>query len=205
MLSTSHALTFLILYHILPTFSCPWSCFSYFLFFFFLSLFVLWTMYSSNMRSPKKTLKPDSVFTDKTGPGLANFTKTIVMAKYSFMLPSANKILGNAVCQGFRTILLWTLTHQFSEAINQPIKKGPTQPPKNYFYSVLLFAPLHQNSTSRNHIQPRWKNGPFFRHPTCMLRNTITRTHIISETAEHSWNSPQTSQIPIFAVRNWRG
>ena len=49
------------------------------------------------------------------------------------------------------------------------------------------------------------KNGPFFRPPTCMLRNTITTTHIFRDTAKYTSNRPKTSQIPIFTVQNWRG
>ena len=97
LLSPSHALTFLVLSHLLPTLS------------FFYHVFPTSCFFSSSLplcpfddvllqhATPKKTLNPDFVFADKTGPGLVNFTKTKFMGKSSFMLPSANKILENPV------------------------------------------------------------------------------------------------------------
>ena len=182
-------LLFIIIFFLL---SCSLSCFSYFLFFFFLSLFVLLTMYSSNMTPPKKTLKPDLFFTDKTGPGLANFTKIINMGKHGFMLPNANKIWGNSVCHGFRTIILWTLTHKCSRPYHQPSEKGTAQPKKPMFI-VFCYLHLYIKTQLQEIMSSRSvTNGPFLRHPTCMSRKEHHHQNPHnSETAEHSWNSPK--------------
>ena len=115
--------------------------------------------------TPQKNTKPDFVLTDKTGPVLANFTNPIFYGKIWLYVAERKQILENPHLQDFRNIILWTSKHKISEAIEATHQKKMHQVPKPYFYCVLWFAPLHQNSTSREVFQPRCQNGPFFQTP----------------------------------------
>ena len=152
--------------------ACPSSelYFSYILFFSSSPSFPFFSFCLSTMPTspPKKKTKHENLILFLlTKPGRFSRISLIpyFMGKYSFMLPSANKFLDNPHLQDFRTIILGTLTHKFSEAIEATHQKKMHQVPKPYFYSVLWFTPLHQNSTSRESFQPRCQKWAVFSDP----------------------------------------
>ena len=195
---------------IVPTFPCSLSSFSYFLFLFFLSLFLPFSPFVyvlfQHDTTQRKTQKPDFVFDWQNRAGFSEFQNNDILWENIALCCRVQTNLGKSAFSNFQIHNFVNLVNiNFQRPHNQPFKQGNTQPKKPYFYSV-CYLHLYMKTQLLEIISNRGvKNGPFFRPPTCMLRNTITRTHIFRDTAEHSWNRPKTSQIPIITVRNWRG
>ena len=198
-------------------FSCSLSSFSYFLLF-FIMFFLIPLLYLPlplcpfdyvllQHDTPNKDTKAWFCFYWQNRAGLSQFHKNdILWENRSFMLPECKQNFGKSCLSRFQKHTFMNIdTYIFRGHIVNPSKKEPPNLKKSYFCSVLLFAPLHQNSTSRNHIQPRCKKRAVFQTPHSHVEEHHHQNPHNSETAEHSWNSPKTSQIPIFAVQNWRG
>ena len=80
------------------------------------------------------------------------------------------QIFGNSCFSKFQKHNFGKIDAQIFRGHRSSTSKKKHQVQKNYFYSALLFAPLHENSTSREIFQPRCqKRAAFFRPPTCML------------------------------------
>ena len=114
----------------------------------------------------------------------------------------------NPDLQGFRNRLLWTLTQIFRGHTINPLKQESPSPKNPQFYSVLLPAPLHESSTSRNHI-----------HPPCEKRAVFQKKKLHFEehhrrNTHNSWTwrghlgdlqrAPNT-YMAIFVGWKWRG
>ena len=193
--SLAFYLRFLLMYHLFPTSSSYSSSPS----FSFVSFLLLFSMYCSNM-TPPKTQHENLIFVfiEKTGPGLADFTKTVFYGKIWLYAAECEQILGCFSTSQKHNFI--KLTHKFSEAIEATHQRVP----KNLVFIVFCHLHLYIKTQLLETFASRGvKTGPFFSDaPTCMLRNTITKTHIFRETTDHTCNTPKTSQIPMFAVRN---
>ena len=148
---STFVLVFSLLYLVLHQ-SCP--LLMYWLFLFFLIVFLLFlfhyhgfptsfSFFSPSLSSwlctpptwhpPKKTLKPDVVFADKTGPGLANFTKkkkTYFKGSIALCCRVQTKFWKILFVKDSETYFYehWHTHIHFQRPYNQPIKKGTTQP-----------------------------------------------------------------------------
>ena len=129
------------------------------------------------------------------------------MGKHSFVSPSANNTFGRPVFNVSKTEFHehW---HTHTLFRGQTINPSKTETPSPQIPIFIVFCYLHLYMKAQlleAMSTRRVKNGPLFRHPTRILTNTITETHIIPQLAEVTSETSKGSETPVFAGQKWRG